>query len=50
MSKEDFSTLRPEVRKFWSKIPNDMKAVILRSRTVNINEGVGNHSKNSYKP
>ena len=49
MPKKDFSALIPEVRKIWSKMPNDMKLVMLRSRTVNDNEGVNNHSKNSYK-
>ena len=33
----------------WSKIPNDTKAVILRSRTGNLNEGVNKHSKNGCK-
>ena len=47
--KEDFSALNTEVRQIWSKIPNDMKAVMLRSRTANSNYGVNDHSKNSYK-
>ena len=50
MPKEDFSALSPEVRKIWSKIPNDMKAVIVRSINDNINDGVNNHSKNAYEP
>ena len=48
MPKEDFSTLSPEVRQIWCKIPNDIKVVTLRSRTVNSNDGVNNHSKNAY--
>ena len=50
MLKEDFSALSPEVRQIWSKIPNDMKAVIFRSRTVNSNDCVNNHSKMLMKP
>ena len=42
--KEDFSALSPEVRRMWSKIPPAMKAVILRSRTGNCNDGENNHS------
>ena len=37
MPKEDLSSLGPEVRQIWSKIPNDTKAVMLRSRTGNLN-------------
>ena len=43
MTKEYFSTLSPKVRQIWSKIPNNMKAVTLRSRTGNSNDGVSNH-------
>ena len=46
--KEDFNTLSLEVRETWSKVPNNMKIVMLRSRTVNSNDGVNNHSKNAY--
>ena len=49
--KEYFSTLSPEARKIWSNIPNDMKVVMLRIRTVNSNEVVDSHSKpTSYPP
>ena len=47
-SKEDYSYLSPEVRKNWSKIPNDMKVVMLRSRTGNRNEGVNKNGKDGY--
>ena len=50
MHKEDFSALSPEVRKIWSKIPNEMKAVTLRNRNRNSNDGVNNHSKMFIKP
>lgn len=50
MTKEEFSALSPEVSQIWSKIPNDTKAVILRSRNVNSNDGVNNHNKTVYKP
>ena len=45
MPKEDHIPLSPEVGKIWSKIPNDMKVVMLRSRTLNFNEGVNKHGK-----
>ena len=48
--KEYFSVLSPEVRRTWSKMPPDMKAIILRSRTKSPNDGANNHSKNVYKP
>ena len=48
--KKDFSTLSPEVRQIWSKIPNNMKAVILRSRAVDSNEGIKNHNKMFITP
>ena len=48
--KEYFSALSSEVRQICSKIPNDMKAVMLRSRTGNSNECVNNHSKMFIKP
>lgn len=35
--KEDCSSLTPEVREIWSKIPNDTKAVILRGRSGSLN-------------
>ena len=47
MPKEEFSDLSPEVNKIWCKIPNDMKAVMSLSRTVNSSEGVNSHSKNA---
>ena len=47
--RECFSFLTHQVRQIWSKIPNDIKEVILRSRTENSNDGVNNHSKNIYK-
>ena len=47
--KEDFIYLTPEVRKSWSKTPNDMEALTLRSRTVNRKEGVNTHTKNIHK-
>ena len=47
--KEDYRSLSPEVRQIRSKILNDMKVVILRSRTGNRNAGVNNHSKDGYK-
>ena len=43
--KEDCRSLSPEARKMLSKIPNEIKVVILRSRTGNINEGVNKHGK-----
>ena len=49
MTKEDFSALSPEVGNVWSKIPNDTKVVILRSKTGNSNDGVNNYSKNIHK-
>ena len=49
MPKEDFIALSPEVRKILSKIPNDVKVDMLRSRTVNSNDGFNNHSKNDTK-
>ena len=49
MSKKSFISISLEVRQIWGKIPNDMKVVILRSRTGNINEGVNKHSKDIYK-
>ena len=49
MPKEYFSALSPEVRRNWSKIPNDMKVFMLRSRIVNVNEGVNNHNANVYE-
>ena len=42
-------TFSPEVRQIWSNIPNGMKVVILRTGTVNSNDGVNNHSKNYYE-
>ena len=50
MPKEDSSALSPEVRQIWSKIPNDMKAVMFRSRTGNCNDGANNHNKNVCIP
>ena len=37
MPKEDFSSLSTEVKQIWSKILNDMKAVILLNKTLNSN-------------
>ena len=47
--KKDFSSLSPEVRKIWSKITYDMKAVMLRSRSGNCNEWLNKHSKYIHK-
>ena len=44
MPKEDFSLLSPKVRQIWNKIPNDIKEVVLLSRTGNSNDGVNNNS------
>ena len=44
MTKEDFSALSPKVKRSWSKIPPDMKAIILRSRTGSYNYGANNNS------
>ena len=49
MPKEHFSALSPEVRRPWSKIPPNMKAITLRSRTGSCNDGSNNHNKNVYK-
>ena len=49
MPREDCISLSPEVGEIWIKILNCMKAFILRSRTVNSNDGVNNHIKNAYK-
>ena len=49
MPREDFSFLTPEVKQIWGKIPPDMKAIILRSRTGNRNEENVNRNKDSYK-
>ena len=49
MHKEDFSALSLEVMKIGSNVPNDMKAVMLRSRSGNSNYVVNNNSKNIYK-
>ena len=47
--KEDHSSLTPEVREIWSKIPNYMKAIILRGRNGNQNERANDHGKDSHK-
>ena len=49
MPREDFRSLSPEVREIWSKIPNDMKAFMLRSRTGNSNERINKNIKYDYK-
>ena len=49
MSREDFSFLTPEVKQIWGKIPPDMKAIILRSRTGNRNEETINRNKDGCK-
>ena len=49
MPKEVFITLSSELRKIWINIPNDMKAVMLRSRNGNLNEGVNHHSKDIHE-
>ena len=49
MPREDFSALSPEVRRIWSKILPNTKAIILRRRTGSCNNGIKNHSKNVYK-
>ena len=43
--REDFSLLTPEVRQIWGKIPPDMKAIILRSKTGNRIEETINRNK-----
>ena len=42
-SKEEFSALSPEARRIWSKIPPDMRAIILQSRAGSSNDGANNH-------
>ena len=49
MPEEDFSSLSPEVRQSWSKIPNDMKTFMLRSRNGNSNEVLNKNNKDIYK-
>ena len=47
--REDFSSLTPEVKQIWGKIPPDMKAIILRRRTGNRNEETINRNKDGCK-
>ena len=47
--KEDYRYFSPEGRHIWCNILNGMKAFVLRSRSVNLNEGVNKHSKDGYK-
>ena len=50
MTKGDCSSLTPEVREIWSKIPNETLSVILRGKSRSHNKRVSKHNKDSDKP
>ena len=46
---EDCNSLSPKVRDIWSKIPHDIKTVLLRGRNGSLSERINKYNKDDCK-